>query len=196
MAGHNVRDYFHIVTEDGKLKAACTLCGRAITNNVGCMRMHFAMHERQGISPTPHQADGTGERSGSNASPDVPDIKPPADIIRIVDRDDVVLHTLKYLVVCPSERAFDAVLHDAPDAVIDAICDAAYNVHEGPVTLSEPFKNLFRTHSPAIETLTSPATTTEERREAIESQTGGFAFLPILISAALGALGSRLFGGS
>ena len=196
MAGHNVRDYFQIVTEDGKEKAECRLCGRTITNNVGCMRWHFAMHERQGTSATPHREEEGSECPEEGSPPDASDTKPPPDLIRIVDRDDVVLRTLKYLAVCPSERAFDIGLHDAPDVVIETICDAAYNVHEGPVTVTEPYKNLFRAHWPAIETLTSPTSTIEERREAIESQTGGFAFLPILISAALGALGTRLFGGS
>ena len=196
MAGHNARDYFQIVTEDGKEKAECTLCGRAITNNVGCMRWHFAMHERQGTSSTPRQAEGS-ERSGSNVPPLAPDTKPPrADQIRTVDRDDVVKRTVKYLAVCSCTNAIDAVLRAAPDEVIEAICDAAYNVHEGPVTLTESQKDVFRDHESMIETLASPADSIETKRDINESQTGGFAFLPILISAALGALGSRLFGGS
>ena len=198
MAGHNVRDYFQIVTEDGKEKAECTLCGRTITNNVGCMRMHFAMHERQGISPTLHQADGNDERSGSNAPPDVSATEPPRDDqIRTVDRDDVVKRTVKYLAVCSCTNAIDAVLRAAPDQVIEAVCDAAYNVQQcRAVTLPESYKNMFRDHRPAIDTLASPTISLEDKRDFIESQTGGFAFLPILISAALGALGSRLFGGS
>ena len=197
MSEVSFRNFFRPDSVDGDEKVVCTVCDRVIRKHTPCMRWHFAMHERQGISPTPHQAEGNDERSGSNVPPLAPDAKPPrADPIRTVDRDDVVKRTVKYLAVCSCTNAIDAVLRAAPDEVIEATCDAAYNVHEGPVTLTESQKDMFRDHESMIEALASPSDSIETKREAMESQTGGFAFLPILISAALGALGSRLFGGS
>ena len=88
MAEHDFRDYFQKVVEDGREKVACTLCGRVIVNNVGCMRMHYTKV---------HKSDGNDERSDSNAPPDVSDTKPPREnLIRTVDRDDVVERTVKY----------------------------------------------------------------------------------------------------
>ena len=198
MSEVSFRNYFRPDSVDGDEKVVCTVCDRVIRKHTPCMRWHFAMHERQGISPTPHQADDNDERSGSNAPSDVSDIEPPReDQIRTADRDDVVKRTVKYLAVCSCTNAIDAVLRAAPDQVIEAVCDAAYNVQRcRAVTLPESYKNMFRDHRPTIAMLASPTTSLEEKREAIERQTGGFAFLPILISAALGALGSRLFGGS
>ena len=103
--------------------------------------------------------------------------------------------TVKYLTVCNSPQAYRAVLRGAPDGVIKAIANAAYDVERGPIYLSPQQKALFRTHRRAIATLTSPKASIKSKRRVIQSQKGGFPFLPIMIGSALGALGSRLFGG-
>jgi len=108
----------------------------------------------------------------------------------------VVKRTVKYLSVCTNPQTYRAVVRAAPDSVIKAIVDAAYNVERGDVTLTPSQRALFRTHRRAIAALTSSAVGLVRKRKVILSQKGGFAFLPILIGSALGALGSRLFGGS
>jgi ABC-type methionine transport system ATPase subunit len=116
--------------------------------------------------------------------------------LRATDPVTVVKRTVKYLTVCQDPQSFDAVLRTAPNEVIATICDAAYNVHQGDVQLTEPEKNLFRAHRSAIDELISPRASIKTKREVIQSQSGEFVFLPLLISAALGALGSSLFGGT
>jgi hypothetical protein len=86
------------------------------------------------------------------------------------------------------------VTRAAPDSTIRGICDAAYNVEQGDVHLSPKQKALFRAHRKEIAALTSPSVSLARKRKVIESQKGGFFFIPALISAALGALGSSLIG--
>ena len=107
-----------------------------------------------------------------------------------------VKRTVKYLSVCKSPRAYNAVLRAAPDSVIKSIANAAYNVERGPLSLSAKQKALFRAHRKAIAAITSPAVGIKRKRQFIGSQTGGFPFIPLLIGSALGAFGSRLFGGA
>ena len=101
---------------------------------------------------------------------------------------------MKYLAVCSKSRAFDAAIRDAPDGVIEAICNAAVKVDQLEVPLTERQKELFQSNRPLFRELTSPTAGIARKRKVIESQHGGF--LPILISAALGALASHLFGSS
>ena len=108
----------------------------------------------------------------------------------------VVKRTVKYLSVCTDPRAYSAVLQSAPDKVIKIISDAAYNVERGPMYLTPAQKALFRTHRKSIATLSSRRVGIKSKRKTMASQRGGFPFLPILIGSALGALGSRLFGGT
>ena len=201
MAGHGFRDYFQIVTADGKEKAACTICGRVIANNVGCMRMHYTkVHEKGQLPSQPRRADDDSQSDDaqsddSSTSPMyATDLQLYLERMRALDHGDVVKRTVKYLAVCPNPQLFNAVVHAAPDDVIAAIGDAALNVREGDVELTEPQKRLFRTHHPAFLKLVSPTFSIKRKRKLIESQSGGFPFLPILIATALGAFGSRLFG--
>jgi hypothetical protein len=106
-----------------------------------------------------------------------------------------VKRTIKYLVVCTDPRACRTVIRAAPDSVIRAISDAAYNVEQGDIELSPAQKAFFRKHQHIVATLTCPQIGIQRKRRII-MQKGGFPFLPILIGSALGALGSRLFGGA
>ena len=78
--------------------------------------------------------------------------------------------------------------------MIADICNAALNVEQGDVHLSPNQKALFRTHRKDIATLTSPRVGLARKRKLIESQKGGFFFIPALIGAALGAIGSKIVG--
>jgi len=108
-----------------------------------------------------------------------------------------VKRTVKYLAVCSNPHACRAVLSAAPNSVIKAIANAAYNVERGDVCLTPAQQDFFRTHRKSVAALTSRKVAVGQKRKLLlRSQTGGLPFLPILIGTALAALGSRLFGGS
>jgi hypothetical protein len=106
-----------------------------------------------------------------------------------------VKRTVKYLSVCTNPTAYRNVLKSAPDDVIRAICNAAMNVEQGDVHLSPAQRQLFSAHRNKIAKLTARDGDVNGKRAVIESQKGGFPFIPILIGTALGALGGKLFGG-
>jgi phosphoserine phosphatase len=87
------------------------------------------------------------------------------------------------------------VLKGATDDVIKAICNAALNVEQGDIHLSPVQRGLFATHRKQIAKLTAASGSLQSKRAIIQSQKGGFPFIPILIGTALGALGGKLFGG-
>jgi hypothetical protein len=102
--------------------------------------------------------------------------------------------TIKYLATCTDPRAYIAVARAAPVGVIADICNAALNVEQGDVYLTPKQKALFRTHREEIATLTSPRVGLARKRKIIQSQKGGFFFIPALLGAALGAIGSKIIG--
>ena len=110
-------------------------------------------------------------------------------------RKSLVKRTVKYLSVCSNPRAYSSVLKGAPDEVIKAICNAALNIEQGDVHLSPAQRQLFSAHRKKIARITSRAGDLRSKRNVIQSQKGGFPFIPILIGTALGALGGKLFGG-
>jgi hypothetical protein len=103
-------------------------------------------------------------------------------------------HTMKYLACCTDPDAYIAVTRAAPIGVIHGICNAALIVQQGDVDLSPNQKALFGAHRNDIATLTSPNVSLARKRKVIQSQTGGFFFIPALIGAALGAIGSNIVG--
>ena len=184
MSEDTFRNYFRLEGAD----AVCTICDRSIRKHTHCMRLHFAMHERRCASPTPAEEGGGTSGDDQSSVDDDPSHEPNTQ------HDASVEHTVRYLAVCPTSRAFDAAIRDAPDGVIQAICNAAIKVRDRDVPLTESQLEVFRSNPPLFRELTSPTASIEHKRQVIESQHGGF--LPILISAALGALASHLFGGS
>ena len=110
-------------------------------------------------------------------------------------RKSLVKRTVKYLSVCSNPRAYNSVLRGAPDEVIKAICNAALNIEQGDIRLSPAQRQLFSAHRKKIAKITSRVTDIKSKRNIIQSQKGGFPFIPILIGTALGALGGKLFGG-
>jgi aspartate carbamoyltransferase regulatory subunit len=107
--------------------------------------------------------------------------------------------TIKYLATCTDPRAYSAVARAAPDSTIRAISNAALNIEQGDIHLPPKLKTLFRKHRKHISTLSSASTSLARKRKVIQSQKGGFFFIPALLGAALGAVGgkivSALFGG-
>lgn len=104
--------------------------------------------------------------------------------------------TVKYLGVCRNPHAYCTVVKSAPDSVIKTICNAALNVQRGGrINLNKTQRSLFSHHRREIAKLVSRETPISAKRKII-SQRGGFAWIPALIGAAVGGLGSLLFGGN
>lgn len=112
----------------------------------------------------------------------------------ISPKDLTAKHTLKYLAICKDPRAYCAVTRAAPDSTIQSICNAALNVEQGDIQLTPKEKALFRKHRVAIGTLTNPRVSLARKRKVIQSQKGGFFWLPALLGTALGSIGSSLIG--
>ena len=102
--------------------------------------------------------------------------------------------TIKYLSTCTDPRAYTAVTRAAPVGTIKDICNVALNVEQGTIHLTPKQKAFFNTHRKEISTLTSPRVSLARKRKVIQSQKGGFFFIPALIGAAIGAIGSKLIG--
>lgn len=115
---------------------------------------------------------------------------------RTRSKNDVAVtkRTLKYLSVCRDPRALSATIRSSPDSVIRSICDAALNAQSGDVTLAPKQKRLFRKYRPAFAKLVNPKIGVKSKRTFLVRQRGGaLPIIPILLSAVLSALGSRLF---
>jgi len=104
--------------------------------------------------------------------------------------------TVKFLSVCRDPKVVSSVIRTSPDNVIKTICNAALNVQRGGrVKLENPEKTLFQKHSRQIAKLVSKKVSIAQKRKLL-SQRGGAFWIPALIGAALGGLGSTLFGGN
>ena len=104
--------------------------------------------------------------------------------------------TVKFLSVRRDPKVLSSAIRASPDSVIKTICNAALNVQRGGrVSLGNSQKVLFRNHSGRIAKLVSKNLSIAQKRKLL-SQKGGAFWIPALISAALGGLGSLLFGGN
>jgi hypothetical protein len=110
-------------------------------------------------------------------------------------RNVVAKRTLKYLAVNKDKKAHDAVIAHSPDSVVRLLSDVSLNALKNPkIHLSSGRKKLFKHHRASIAKLASPDISIATKRRIL--QKGGFAWIPAIISAALGALGSTIFGGA
>lgn len=126
----------------------------------------------------------------------MPTSSAPGKRVRRHKAHDVKKRTVKYLAICRDPKSFSSTIRSAPDAVIKTICNAALNVQRGGrVTLTGSEKALFRRYSGHIAKLVSKKVALKRKRKLL-SQRGGAFFIPALIGAALGGLGSALFGGN
>jgi hypothetical protein len=105
-----------------------------------------------------------------------------------------VKRTIKFLSICNDKQVLNAVLRRSPDTVIKKLCDIALNALKGDVTLTSSQKRLFKKHKSKISKLTSRALSIGKKRTIL--QDGGFAWIPAIIGAVLGSLGTGLLGGS
>ena len=112
-----------------------------------------------------------------------------------VTRAVVDKRIVKFLSICSDPKTFRLVVRDAPETVIKTVCNAAFNAERGDVRLTNAEKALFRKHRQQISLLTSPRPTLATKRKLLGrvSQSGGWSYIPPLLSAVLGSLGSRVF---
>ena len=109
-------------------------------------------------------------------------------------RSKVDKRTIKYLQACTDPRAYSAVVRAAPTSAIQGICNAAVNVERGDIHLTPKQKAVFRKHRKDVATLTSARTSIARKRKVIQGRKGGFFFIPALLGAAFGAIGSKIVG--
>ncbi len=103
--------------------------------------------------------------------------------------------TIKFLSFCQDKRIHKDILSRAPPNVIKRICDAALNAREGQVILSKKQKQLLARHRKTIEKLLQKSIPVERKRRVLVQQGGGIAavIIPVILSAVLEALGSKIF---
>ncbi len=104
-------------------------------------------------------------------------------------------YTIKFLSFFQDKRIHKDILSRAPPNVIKRICDAALNAREGQVILSKKQKQLLARHRKTIEKLLEKSLPVERKRKVLVQQGGGIAavIIPVILSAVLEALGSKLF---
>lgn len=108
-------------------------------------------------------------------------------------RSGATLDTIRYLSGAPSGKVVKSVLQAAPDSVIKVISNAALNAAQGRIRLTPSQRKHFATRKPLFRRLISPAVSVEAKRQALVRQSGGaFPFIPLLLGAVFGTLGSTL----
>ena len=97
---------------------------------------------------------------------------------------------------CKDPCVRSAILNGAPDKLVKTICNAVLNVERGDIDLNKRQKQVFKKHRKAIAKLTSRSYSLGQKRKFLKQKGGAFPLIPILLSTALTALGSALFGGN
>ena len=101
---------------------------------------------------------------------------------------------LKFLAINKQRPLLNEAFTHAPSDVLRAISNACLNVASGQVKVCPAHKRVFGKYRNQIGLLSTKGPSLKRRREVLV-QEGGFAFIPLLLSLALSALGSSLFGG-
>ena len=109
----------------------------------------------------------------------------------------VVKRTVKFLSVAPDLEIAKAVLQKAPDAVIQAISNAAVNAHQGAVDVPQHLKPLFRHHNHLFDILIDRRRPIALKRRLILQKGSALPIIVPLLATVLGSIGgefiSRLF---
>jgi hypothetical protein len=101
--------------------------------------------------------------------------------------------TVKFLASCNYPPTFRQVVHSAPDSVVKSICNAAINALAGDVVLTDEQRKHLHKFRKQIIYLTSKKEPLPHKRALLESknsQLGGSAFVPLLLSLVIASLGS------
>lgn len=99
---------------------------------------------------------------------------------------------LKFLTIPGTEVGIQKrLIKTCPDSVIKSICNAAVNILRGEVVLTPKQKKLFAKHRKVIEKICARKVPLNSKRSAIVQKGKGLlAILPLLLSTAIGALGT------
>ena len=108
-------------------------------------------------------------------------------------KSPVIKRAIKLLAVCRDPRVRSAILARGPDQVIKTICNAALNIERGDIHLDKKKRSVFAKHRAHISKLTSKKLSVGQKRKFLNQKGGIWPILPVLLSTALGALGSALF---
>ena len=112
-------------------------------------------------------------------------------------KSKVVKRAYKLLAECKAPRVRSAILQRAPEKLVKTICNAVLNVERGDIALNKRQKQAFKKHRKAISKLTtSRRYSLGQKRKFLNQKGGAFPIIPILLSTALTAHGSALFGGN
>ena len=109
----------------------------------------------------------------------------------------VVKRTVKFLSVAPDLEVAKAVLQKAPDAVIQAISNAAVNARQGAVAVPPHLKPIFRNHNQHFDFLIDRRRPIALKRRLILQKGSALPIIVQLLATVLGSIGrefiSRLF---
>ena len=109
-------------------------------------------------------------------------------------KSKVVSRYLKFIEVQKNPKTIRGLIQHSPDPVIKGICNCALNACHGDVPLSPKQKHLFARNRKLLAHLTDKKKSIKSKR-VILNQKGGAILIPLLISAVISALGSKVFGG-
>ena len=111
-------------------------------------------------------------------------------------KSKIVKTAYKLLAECKDLRVRSDILNGAPDKLVKTICNAVLNVERGDIALNKREKQAFKKHRKAISKVTSRRYSLGKKTMFLKQKGGEFPIIPILLSTALTALGSALFGGN
>ena len=108
----------------------------------------------------------------------------------------IVKRAFKLLAECKDPRVQSALLNWATDKLVKTICNAVLNVERGDIALNKRQKQAFKKHRKDISNVTSRSYSVGQKNKCLKGKGGAFHLIQILLSTALTALGSALFGGN
>ena len=110
-------------------------------------------------------------------------------------KSKIVNRAYKLLAECKDSRVRSAILNGAPEKLVKTICNAVRNVERGDIALNQRQKHAIKKHRKAISKINSRIYSLGQKKKFLKQKGGAFPIIPILLSTALTALGSALFGG-
>ena len=108
-------------------------------------------------------------------------------------KSPAIKRAFKLLAVCRDPRVRKSIITHSPDALIKTICNAALNVERGEIVLTKKQKEALRKYKSQINKLTSRTIPVAKKRKILNQKGGAFPIIPLILSAALSALGPLLF---
>ena len=111
-------------------------------------------------------------------------------------KSKVVKRAYKLLAECKDPSVRSAILNGASDKLVKTTCNEVLNIERWDIALNKRQKQVFKKHRKTISKLTSRSNSLGQKRKFVKQKGGAFTIIPILLSTALTAFGSALFGGN